>query len=232
MWAPARSRRWPDYVKPQKVCSVADALARAWDLRKKIVARVKAVPISENLQKIWEATIEDCQEGSSVGFLDSEGEVSKFLGCEDWIPTQRFFEVVQKNKVRGCDSATTNMINQITEITEKLQLPSTDSNVAALRKLRSDLPTADLAGWVLDERKAYRQVAIRPDQRKISVICLKNPATDQPCFFVMIGHSFGLVSAVYNYNRRSAAINECLVCSTLWHSVFTMINMGSNQWAR
>ena len=27
----------------------------------------------------------------------------------------------------------------------------------------------------------------------------------------MIGHSFGLVSAVYNYNRRSAAINEILV---------------------
>ena len=28
----------------------------------------------------------------------------------------------------------------------------------------------------------------------------------------MIGHSsFGLVSAVYNYNRRSAAINELLV---------------------
>ena len=103
------------------------------------------------------------------------------------------------------------MINQITEITEKLQLPSTDSNVAALRKLRSELPTAGLAGWVLDERKACRQVAIRPDQRKFSVICLKNPMTDQPCFFVMIGHSFGLVSAVYNYNRRSAAINECLV---------------------
>ena len=27
-----------------------------------------------------------------------------------------------------------------------------------------------------------------------------------PKFFVMIGHSFGLVAAVYNYNRRSAAI--------------------------
>ena len=26
----------------------------------------------------------------------------------------------------------------------------------------------------------------------------------------MVGHSFGLVSAVYNYNRRSAAINEIL----------------------
>ena len=30
-------------------------------------------------------------------------------------------------------------------------------------------------------------------------------------FFIMVGHSFGLVSAVYNYNRRSAAINEILL---------------------
>ena len=50
------------------------------------------------------------------------------------------FEVVQKNKVRGCDSATTNMINQVTKITEKLQLPSTDTNVAALRMLKSIKP--------------------------------------------------------------------------------------------
>ena len=40
---------------------------------------------------------------------------------------------------------------------------------------------------------------------------MKNPATAVPNFFVMVGHSFGLVSAVYNYNRRSAAINEILV---------------------
>ena len=90
----ARSGRWPDYNKVQKVHAVEDALVRAWDLRQKIVARVKAVPVSDNLQKIWDATIEDCQEGSSVGPLASEEEVSEFLSCEDWIPTQRF-EVVQ-----------------------------------------------------------------------------------------------------------------------------------------
>ena len=103
------------------------------------------------------------------------------------------------------------MINQVTKITEKLQLPSTDTNVAALRMLKSIKPDEELAGWVLDERKAYRQVAIRPDHRKFSVICLKNPKSGAPNFFIMVGHSFGLVSAVYNYNRRSAAINEFLV---------------------
>ena len=39
---------------------------------------------------------------------------------------------------------------------------------------------------------------------------LKDPNTGKVAFFVMVGHSFGLVSAVYNYNRRSAAITDIL----------------------
>ena len=206
----APSHRWPPYPKDQKCFPVSAALDRAWELRHKIVKRVASIQVSDNLKKIWDATMEDVQEGSSLGPFESEAQVTALLRCNDWIPTQRF-EVVQKNKVRGCDSATTNMINQITEITEKLQLPSTDTNVAALRMLKTMAPEAKLCGWVLDERKAYRQVAVRPDQRKFTVICLKNPDKDRPEFFVMVGHSFGLVSAVYNYNRRSAAINEILV---------------------
>ena len=206
----ARSGRWPPYEKDQKQVPIEAALSRAWELRKKIIQRVGSVPCSVNLQKIWDATLEDVNEGSTVGPFYTQEEVTRALGVDDWIPTQRF-EVVQKNKVRGCDSATTNMINQITLITEKLQLPSTDGNVAALRVLRSKCPGSQLAGWVLDERKAYRQVAIAPEHRKFSVICMKDPEKDRVAFFVMIGHSFGLVSAVYNYNRRSAAINEILV---------------------
>jgi len=49
-------------------------------------------------------------------------EVSQFLGTTSWIPTQRF-EVVQKNKVRGVDSATVNGVNMATFITEKIELP-------------------------------------------------------------------------------------------------------------
>ena len=204
------SGRWPPFEKAQKVLSVQHALDRAWEIRSKIVKRVQGVPVTDNLLKLWESTLEDVAEGSCLGPFDTEEEITQALDCSDWIPTQRF-EVVQKNKVRGCDSATTNLINQITEISEKLQLPSTDSNVAALRTLKTLAPDADLLGWVLDERKACRQVAVRPDQRKFSVICLKSPHSGKPSFFIMVRHSFGVVSAVYNYNRRSAAINEILV---------------------
>ena len=207
------SGRWPPYEKAQEVLSVSDALARAWEIRKKIVRRVAAVQRSDNLRVIWEATLEDVLEGSCLGPLGSEREVSDLVQADDWIPTQRF-EVVQKNKVRGCDSATTNMINKITEISEKLQLPSTDYNVAVIRELCSRLAkgsSPSLEGWVLGEKKAYRQIPIHPSRRKFSVICLKDPDDGKVKFFVVVGHSFGLVSAVYNYNCRSAAINDILV---------------------
>ena len=114
-------------------------------------------------------------------------------------------------RVRGVDSATVNGINTASAVVEKLDLPSTDVNVAALRWLRSNAANgSEIRGWVLDERKAYRQIAIKPDHRRWSVIALKQPGSGKVAFFVMVGHSFGLVSSVYNYNRRSAAITDIL----------------------
>jgi hypothetical protein len=39
---------------------------------------------------------------------------------------------------------------------------------------------------------------------------MKNPHTNEVNYWIMIGHSFGIVAAVYNYNRRSALINDFL----------------------
>ena len=66
--------------------------------------------------------MEDVAEGAAIGPFFEESEVSEFVGDDRWIPTQRF-EVVQKNKVRGVDSATSNGINMATVVTEKLELP-------------------------------------------------------------------------------------------------------------
>ena len=205
-----RCGRWPPFSKPQQTVPIQDALNRAWEFRSKIFHRCNAAPVSDNLRSLWKATMEDVLEGSTVGPFGSEDEVSEFLGCSDWIPTQRF-EVVQKNKVRGCDSATSNLINKTAVTTEKLQLVSTDLRVAVLRELRTRGGDRTLAEWVLDERKAYRQLPIHPDHRKLSVICLKDPEDGVPKYFFMIGHSSGLVAAVYNYNRGSAFINDVLV---------------------
>ena len=86
-----------------------------------------------------------------------------------------------------------------------------------------------LQGWLLHERKAYRQLPILPQHRKFNVICLKDPENDRPKYFVMIGHSFGLVSVVYNYNCRSAALTmSSLACSRWCRSTSMTTSMGSS----
>ena len=204
-----RSFRWTPLEAQPVPLEVEDLVTRAWEFTEKVLKNVRRSEVTENTQKIWDATMEDVHEGVTAGPFFSKEEVDKFVGTSSWIPTQRF-EVVQKNKVRGVDSATTNGINMATEITEKLDLPSTDVNVAALRWLRSQAGGTRIQGWVLDERKAYRQIPILPAHRRWSVITLRQPETGKISFFVMIGHSFGLVAAVYNYNRRSAAITDIL----------------------
>ncbi|OLP84362.1 hypothetical protein AK812_SmicGene34786 [Symbiodinium microadriaticum] len=206
----ASSHRWAADRKPHADHLSVDSLrSRAWEFRSKVLRAIKRAPLTEHSPKVWEATLEDVAEGAAVGPFFEESEVSEFVGDDHWIPTQRF-EVVQKNKVRGVDSAASNGINMATVVTEKLELPSTDANVAVIKWLRSRLPDKALRGWVLDERRAYRQVPISPGHRKWSVVALKDPSTGKVAFFVMVGHSFGLVSAVYNYNRRSAAITDIL----------------------
>ena len=131
-----RSHRWPALPVHDDGISVHELSDRAWEFFNKVVRNVKKCEVTENTEKIWAATMEDVEEGVTVGPMFSRDEVSAFLGTEQWIPTQRF-EVVQKNKVRGVDSATVNGVNMATTITEKIELPSTDVNVAALRWLRS-----------------------------------------------------------------------------------------------
>ena len=207
-----RSGRWPEILandRPHTEWSEHKLRERAWEIRMDVLTSIKRRPVVPELDEIMKATMEDVQEGSCVGPFGSVEEVTKFLGSSSWVPTQRF-AVNQANKVRGCDSATVNFVNVATVIQEKLQLPSTDQNVAVIRRLWSEAKGCPIEGWVLDEKKAYRQIPIKPDHRRFSVICFKNPKNHALNFFVMIGHSFGLVAAVYNYNRRSALIDEIL----------------------
>ncbi|CAJ1378545.1 unnamed protein product [Effrenium voratum] len=112
-WAPFSICLWREMVS---ACGAADA-----SLPDEILA---------GLRIDWKASLKDVEEGSALGPFFAYEEVDRVINCHDWIPTQR------KNKVRGYDSATINGINLATEITKKLQLPSTDSNVAVIRMLR------------------------------------------------------------------------------------------------
>ena len=169
--------------------------------------------ITPALRKVWNTTVEEGKKGYCTGPFSSEEEVTNELGDDGWIPTERFARE-QKNKVRGVDSATISEINPASAISEELSLASTDQNVNCImnwqRRFREKKQELKLKGWVLDEADAYRQIGVSPEHRKYSVIAIKNPDTKKVNYFIMIGHSFGVVAAVYNYNRRSALVNDIL----------------------
>jgi hypothetical protein len=208
-----RSGRWLE--RECKVLVPEPTLVdRAWDIRRTVINSVRNKPINANSMKIWEATVQDEKSNYTIGPFDSEEAVSNALGTEQWIPTERFARE-QKNKVRGVDSATANDINPATAISEDLVLTSTDENVNVImawhrEAAKQNRPSPKMWGWVLDEKDAYRQIGVSPVHRKYSVIVMKNPKTKKVNFWIMIGHSFGIVSAVYNYIRRSALINDFL----------------------
>ena len=118
----------------------------------------QCVPVSDNLRSLWKSTMGDVLEGSTVGPSRDEDDVSAFLGCSDWTPTQRF-EVVQKKKVRG-----------------NVLFSASSAREWVLALLKDGL----------DERMACRQLPILPQHRKFSVICLKDPEDGRPKYVVMI----------------------------------------------
>ena len=226
----ASSHRWAADRKPHADHLSVDSLrSRAWEFRSKVLRAIKRAPLTEHSPKVWEATLEDVAEGAAVGPFFEESEVSEFVGDDHWIPTQRF-EVVQKNKLRGVDSATSNGINMATVVTEKLELPSTDANVAVIKWLRSRLPDKALRGWVLDERRAYRQVPISPGHRKWSVVALKDPSTGKVAFFVMVGHRSGWSPPSTTITgARRPSLTSSGACSPWPRSTSTTISTGSSR---
>ena len=195
----AVSGRWPpleDAMEPEITLDELDE--RAWELQEKIRGRVERQGDAEIRRSLWRDTMEDKARGQCVGPFRTKAEVSRLVGTEGWIPTERF-GLVQKDKTRGIDNAAKGAgseLNAATAATEKLQVTSTDTNVGLIRDMHSKLGHRMVEAWALDESAAYRQIPVAPEHRKYAVIALSDPETGRAAYFVMVGLSFGLVAAV------------------------------------
>ena len=203
------SNRWPSHPH-QPRCSMQSFQTRAWATRTRLERRMKTRGTNKNSKVMWDNTLQDVEDGFTLGPFFDPKEIDKLVGSATWVPTERI-DVEQKNKVRECDSATVSLSNQMAAVTEKLQLPSTDKNVGVIKRMLKMKRSKVLKGWVLDEKKAYRQIPVKPSHRRFSVVAMVDPGSKKLAYFVMISHSFGLTAAVYNYNRRSALLNEFMV---------------------
>ena len=189
-----------------------DLQKRAWEIRRKVEAKVIRNLSSEHSLTLWKDTLGDVQKGFSEGPYFHEDQVSDFLGTSSWIAMPRF-PVVQGTKVRPVDdgSETGSEANLFAAMIEKLAVPSVDQLVAATRALKKTQAELTLGSWVVDEKSAFRQVPVRPDHRRVAIIALGCPSTGKVAYFVVAGHPFGLLASVFNFNRREAILTAFLV---------------------
>ena len=204
----ARSFVWDSKVDAASI-SVSELDSRAWEIRAMIDRRVLHRRGGEHGSVAMADSIKDVDSGFSLGPFYTYDEVSSIVGTDRWIGTERF-TIIQKDKARNIDSATASMVNPATSITEHLDIASTDANIGLLRRLGDLFPPEDIWSWVLDEKNAYRWIPIKPSQRRYAVICVYDHDRSSIAYFVMVGHPFGVRSAVYNYNRRSLLLNTIL----------------------
>ena len=87
---------------------------------------------------------------------------------------------------------------------EQLQVPSLDETISVIRAAHSLSPECPLSGWVIDEKKAFRQVPVLPSHRHLAV-GENAPEKGAVGHFIMLSHPFGLTASVMNFNRRAHA---------------------------
>ena len=146
-------------------------LSKAWEVQKAVRDKVEAQRIDSAVAtQLWEDMLRDVSEGTCIGPFSSASEVTRELGRDDWVPAARF-GVVQRGSARGVDDYRANGVNGTVVATEKLQVTSTDNFVGMVRAMDRDCQT-ELAGWVLDETRACRQVPVHPEQRHFAVVAL------------------------------------------------------------
>lgn len=80
----ARSRRWAP-LQSGAALSEEDLRSRAWEVRRKIIARISSTAITQHSVKAWESTISDRDEGSSLGpFYEEAGSMRRRRSPKWW----------------------------------------------------------------------------------------------------------------------------------------------------
>ena len=153
-----------------------------------------------------------------------------------WNPVRRF-GLMQRNKLRAIDDFSESGDNASFAYLEKIQLKALDETVWIAccfvkhclhceffdfvldncdrlagevnpwwRGL--DLKKPILQAKAVDLKSAYKQFAISPDNRRLSVLALKRPGTNEACGFISRTLPFGSTASVLHFNRPARLLHR------------------------
>ena len=146
-------------------------------------------------QTLSDITLAELQQG----WLDGP-----FLAPDASVLSPRFY-VLQADKCRPIDDFTFNLLNSAVGSANKVVLHDTDF-ISALLKRCYGYTQVPWRGRAFDLQDAYRQLAIMPEHRAHSFICVYEPQHGPRCYR-MLTMPFGSSASVYAFLRTSLAIH-------------------------
>ncbi|CAE7327593.1 unnamed protein product, partial [Symbiodinium sp. CCMP2592] len=152
------------------------------------------------------------QEEVDLGFLDgpyTADEISNLVGRDQWCVIRRFL-LDQGSKHRPIDDACQSQTNAAYSATIRLELHNADyvASLALLIAKKAKDQKHGSGAWLgkcLDLTKAYKQVALHPDQRDLCITYFRGPGGEEKNFLPN-ALMFGATAAVFGFIR----ISRCL----------------------
>ncbi|CAK9011251.1 unnamed protein product, partial [Durusdinium trenchii] len=199
-------------------------------VRPALLGKVRSSEVSDDLRKLYDMTCEEATNKHWMNGPLSVSDVHGMHG-DQWVPVRRFGvwqTSGESTKLRPIDDYAENRVNSAFAYLDKLDLRALDQMVWACvaisrccvakgeahfvlsdgTELRGPVSRSLLVndGWkpvltVVDLASAYKQLAIHPDCRKLSIIAIKDPNTqDVHCFEGRV-LPFGATASVVHFNR-------------------------------
>lgn len=189
------------------------SMARSFTARS--IAATVSLEDSELDMKLWQATLEEVEEGFLTGPWDQEQ-----LSRESVVSPR--FGLQQKNKLRPIDNFSSSHVNSAAGVQERFMVDTVDEICAMVKAwMQESGPGLKLVGKTYDMRKAYRQLAVRKSHLDFAWISVWDPVSKRPALFKMETLPFGATASVSAFLRMSQAIKVVgITCGNLVWSAF------------
>ena len=223
----------PD-VKPRTM-SESELTAKSKYMKTMLWKKIATCPMAEFEKDLWDLTLEEVHDKHWLQGPYSFNELETIFEG-NWNPARRF-AVWQRNKWRPIDDFSESGVNACFSYLEKVDLKAFDEVIwtascfvkFCIVEKRLDFSLSDgtrLCGetdkaWscldlskpilmtkTVDLKSAYKQFAICPEDRRLSVLALKKPGTSEVKGFISHTLPFGSTAAVLHFNRASRLLHR------------------------
>ncbi|CAE7237184.1 unnamed protein product [Symbiodinium sp. CCMP2592] len=189
-----------------------ELMASAATRRKSLLSKFERVD-PEEARILKEATDEEVAMGFLEGPYYDQSQITELLGTNDWTVIRRFVLLQGAElKPRPIDNCLESQLNAGYSSSIHLRLQDSDYISAmalhVAREVSEGRAHKDASEWkgkTLDLSKAYKQLAIHPSHRPLSVIAVRQ-SDGKDALYVSDSLMFGSTAAVYAFNRVSRAL--------------------------